>query len=147
MDFGSSPKKKNILFFAWRLVFFTWCVCSTAFRRNLSEVNWLKPCQNGCQKRFHSQDPSDTFCNHGWTRVNADKKTNLETTLVVHRPKGLAVFLAQPKDLKVPQDWVDHCQMTPRANGLVVRQIPDLLPVQQDQRHDGNRDSDIGSST
>ena len=46
---------------------------------------------------------------------------NLGTTLVVYRPKGLTVFLAQPKELKVPQGWVDHCQMIPRANGLTVR--------------------------
>ena len=39
----------------------------------------------------------------------------------VHRPKGLTVFLAQPKELKVPQGWVHHCQMIPRANGLSVR--------------------------
>ena len=45
----------------------------------------------------------------------------LATTLVVHRPKGLAVFLAQPKELKVPQGWVDHCQTILRANGLTVR--------------------------
>ena len=52
---------------------------------------------------------------------HADEKTNLETTLVVHRPMRLTVFLAQPKELKVPQGWVGLCQMTPRANGLTVR--------------------------
>ena len=42
------------------------------------------------------------------------------STLVVIRPKGLTVCLAQPKELKVPQGWVNHCQMIPRANGLAV---------------------------
>ena len=41
--------------------------------------------------------------------------------LVVYRPKGLTVCLAQPKELQVLQGWVDHCQMVPRANGLTVR--------------------------
>ena len=41
--------------------------------------------------------------------------------LVVYRPMGLTVCLAQPKELQVLQGWVDHCQMVPRANGLTVR--------------------------
>ena len=49
------------------------------------------------------------------------RRNHLVTTLVAHRPKGLTVCLAQPKELKVPQGWVDHCQMIPRANGLTVR--------------------------
>ena len=54
-------------------------------------------------------------------RSTAFRRIPLVTTLVVHRPKGLAVCLAQPKELKVPQGWVDHCQMILRANGLTVR--------------------------
>ena len=56
----------------------------------------------------------------------APAKNNTDSTdsvaiLVIQQPKGLTVFLAQPKELKVPQGWVGHCPMIPRANGLTVR--------------------------
>ena len=49
---------------------------------------------------------------------------HLAATSVVHRPKRLAVSLAQPKELKVSQGLVDHCQMISRANGLTFRLKP-----------------------